>query len=79
VFGLVRPALKAARATGAPGRKLNAVVQDEESLPLVRSSGLPVLEAPQSTAKLEHVRQLAQQNPAAVAGIVREWVGGQAA
>ena len=55
------------------------MVADEESLPALRGAALPVLEAPRSTAQMEQVRLLAQQNPAAVAGIVRDWVSGQAA
>ncbi len=77
VFGLVRPALKAARGGKARGRTLDAVVQDEESLPPVPGGSLPVLEAPRSAAQLDQVRNLARQNPAAVAGIVRDWVSGE--
>jgi flagellar M-ring protein FliF len=40
---------------------------------------LPVLEAPRSAAQLDQVRNLARQNPAAVAGIVRDWVSGEQA
>ncbi len=79
MLGLVRPALKAAREPSVRGKTLNAVVQDEESLPPLSGGGLPVLEAPRSTAQLDQARHIAQQNPAAVAGIVRDWVGGQAA
>jgi len=79
VFGLVRPALNAARVVNAPGQTLDAVVGDEESLPLLAGGGLPVLEAPRSSAQLDQARLLAQHNPAAVAGIVRDWVAGQAA
>ena len=79
VFGLVRPALNAARAVATPGQTLDAVVEDQESLPLLAGGGLPVLEAPRSSAQLDQARLLAQQNPAAVAGIVRDWVAGQAA
>ena len=44
------------------------------------SAALAVLEAPRSSAHLEQARALAKQNPAAVAGIVRDWVAsGQAA
>jgi flagellar M-ring protein FliF len=79
VFGLVRPALKAARSGKTSGKTLNAVVQDEESLPPVPGGALPVLEAPRSTVQLDQVRHLARQNPAAVAGIVRDWVSGEQA
>jgi flagellar M-ring protein FliF len=81
VFGLVRPALKAVQTPVHPrGHKLDAVVQDDLSLPDGTSPQTPVLEAPRASAQLEQARLLAQQNPAAVAGIVRGWVnGGQAA
>ena len=81
VFGLLRPALKAVQVPASPrGQKLDAVVQDDLSLPDGTSPQMPVLEAPRASAQLEQARLLAQQNPAAVAGIVRGWVnGGQAA
>jgi flagellar M-ring protein FliF len=79
VLGLVRPALKAARDARPRGKRLDAMVQDEESLPPLSGGGLPVLEAPRSAAQLEQVRHLARQNPAAVAGIVRDWVGNEKA
>ncbi len=79
MFGLVRPALKAVRESRPRGKTLDAVVQDEESLPPVPAGALPVLEAPRSAAQLDQVRHLARQNPAAVAGIVREWVSGEQA
>ena len=72
-FGLVRPALKAALAPApapAPGAKLSAVVDDRQEL--------PALPAPQSFQHLAGARALAKDNPAAVAGIVRGWVNGEA-
>ncbi len=79
VFGLLRPALKSSQQAKPPGQTLNAVVADEQSLPALPGSTLsgaplPVLEAPKSSAHLDNARLIAQQNPAAVAGIVREWV-----
>ncbi len=83
-FGLVRPALKAAIAPPpppaaeltplGPGGRLDTVVADAEALPV--PSRLPALEAPQSDERLERARQLAKDNPAAVAGILRDWVSG---
>ncbi|MEQ1686467.1 MAG: flagellar basal-body MS-ring/collar protein FliF [Burkholderiaceae bacterium] len=79
-FGMVKPALKAAlaplplpapAAPGAPGSNLNAVVDDLQSL--------PALPAPKRSEHLEGARALAKENPAAVAGIVRDWVNGEAA
>lgn len=95
MFGLVRPALKAAQearaaalaqqaalAAAAPpaptGQTLDAVVQDEESLPgIPHNDALPVLEAPRSNIQLEQTRHMARQNPSGVAGIVRDWVGSE--
>ena len=79
-FGMVKPALKAALgplplpapgAPGAPGSNLNAVVDDLQSL--------PALPAPKRSEHLEGARALAKENPAAVAGIVRDWVNGETA
>lgn len=72
-FGLVRPALKAALAkpaAPAPGATLTAVVDDPQDL--------PALPAPRSVAQLVGAKALAKDNPAAVAGIVRGWVNGEA-
>jgi flagellar M-ring protein FliF len=72
-FGLLRPALKVALAPPpppVPGAALTAVVDD--------TNELPALPAPQSSEHLQGARALAKQNPAAVAGIVRDWVNGEA-
>jgi flagellar M-ring protein FliF len=75
-FGLVRPALKASLAPARPaaaatGNNLQAVVDDPQDL--------PALPAPKSVAHLNGAKALARDNPAAVAGIVRNWVSGEAA
>ncbi len=78
VFGLVKPAVMAAMAKppvadDAKGQQLDAVVDDEpEQLP----GGAAFLEPPMHLHKLEHARQLAKDNPTAVANIVRDWVNG---
>lgn len=78
VFGLVRPALKTVAPAPAPrGSQLAAVVGDDPNDP--SPPALPALEAPRTGDKLERVRQLAKDNPVAVAGIVRGWVSGEAA
>ncbi|MEP6874634.1 MAG: flagellar basal-body MS-ring/collar protein FliF [Burkholderiales bacterium] len=72
-FGLLRPALKVAlapRPAPAPGAALTAVVDDRNEL--------PALPAPKSVEHLAGARALAKENPAAVAGIVRGWVNGDA-
>lgn len=77
VFGLVRPALKAALtpASKPVGQQLNVAVADEL-----------VLDAPQAAAaqarnadRLAGARQLAKENPVAVANIVRGWVSKETA
>lgn len=75
-FGMVRPALKASLAPPKPaaaptGNNLQAVVDDPQDL--------PALPAPKSSAHLSGAKALARENPAAVAGIVRNWVSGESA
>jgi len=82
-FGMIRPALNAALAPPVPepGSNVEASVGGDEEMP-----GLPpptgsirALEGPMSSADLDAARNLALQNPAAVAQIVRGWVNGQPA
>ncbi len=82
VFGMVRPALKAAfpppaekDETAASANALNELADETPALP--GPGGLPVLEAPVSNDKLERARQLAKENPIAVANIMRAWVNGE--
>jgi flagellar M-ring protein FliF len=80
LFGFVRPALKAVQApppTPARGAQLDAVVDDAQALPAPAAP--PALQAPDNDRRLENARTLAQQNPAAVAHIMRGWVNGEAA
>jgi flagellar M-ring protein FliF len=84
VFGLIRPAVKAATAPpptaeDAKGGQLDAVVADDEQLPALEGGELPALEEPKVNSKLEAARLLAKENPAAVANIVRTWVNGEPA
>jgi flagellar M-ring protein FliF len=82
VFGLVRPALKAAfppppvKEDNAAAADLN-VVEDEPLALTAGPGGLPALEAPISNDKLERARMLAKENPVAVANIMRAWVNGE--
>lgn len=89
-LGMVRPALKTVlappappadgTAPNAPGGRLDAVVADAEALPGPDTAQTPALEAPAGPdERLERARQLARDNPAAVAGILREWVSGSPA
>jgi flagellar M-ring protein FliF len=76
-FGLLRPAMKAALAPRPlrqaqlqrPGQRIDAVVDDESTMPAM-------LGQPAVLRQIEGAKALAKDNPAAVAGIVRGWVGG---
>ena len=81
ILGLVRPALRAARAT-SPTRLLNATVQDPIALAPQDAAPVQLVEEvvpalgsrqQQRSAQLEHIRQLARQDPATVANVVRNW------
>ncbi len=77
-FGLVRPAMKSVFVVRPaqpqrPGSRIEAVVDDEPSYPP------PALAAPAYLRQIEGAKALAKDNPAAVAGIVRGWVGGESA
>jgi len=79
VFGMIRPAIKAA-APLPPEEKpetVDEVVDDAELLP--GAEGMPKLEAPVHSEKLDRARALARDNPVAVANIVRDWMSGEAA
>ncbi|MEP7303015.1 MAG: flagellar basal-body MS-ring/collar protein FliF [Caldimonas sp.] len=72
-FGLLRPAVKTAFAPRlpAPGTRIDAIVDDAQTL--------EALPAPAYLKQLEGARALAMDNPAAMAGIVRGWVGSRPA
>ena len=76
-FGLVRPALRAVQATPAPGDKLDAVVDEE--VDLADTSEPPASESAKWSRQLAQARQLTNDNPAAVANIVSNWVSGEPA
>jgi len=81
VFSLIRPAVKQMLAPPPPpepGSGLNEVVDDGAVLPVLPGGALPQLAAPANNDKLIAARNLAKQNPAAVANIVRGWVSGEA-
>ncbi len=76
-FGLLRPAVKTALAPPRLTRtatRIDAVVDDEQTF-----DQPPALAPPAYLKQLEGAKALAKDNPAAVAGIVRNWVGGAAA
>jgi flagellar M-ring protein FliF len=68
ISGVIKPALKAA-AGPSVGRQLDAVVADAPEAPAPLALG-----APSTDKQLSDARELAKQNPAAVAHIVRDWV-----
>jgi len=86
IFGVIRPSIRQALTPPltpeeeAKGRQLDALVDDDNALPaLAGPAGLPALEAPTENRKLEAARQLARDNPGAVANIMRDWVNGEIA
>ncbi|MCA0244471.1 MAG: flagellar M-ring protein FliF [Proteobacteria bacterium] len=86
VFSLVRPAVRAVTAPPVPpeakGGQLDAVVAGDEKLPDLEAAPATsalALEEAKVNGKLQNARELARQNPAAVAHIVRGWVSGEQA
>ena len=77
LFSLVRPAMKVVMADAPRAASVNLVAGDAGA-PAVASRAPIALPAPRSTDRLDNARAVAKQNPAAVAGIVREWVKGDA-
>ncbi|MDM0089788.1 MULTISPECIES: flagellar basal-body MS-ring/collar protein FliF [unclassified Variovorax] len=92
LFGLVRPGIKAIAVAAPvapalvplPGAQLNAMVAETPLRPALASPEAaqalpsPSQEVPEQ-ARLEGARQMARQNPVAVANIVKSWVNGDAA
>jgi flagellar M-ring protein FliF len=84
LLGMVRPAMKA--LSQAPvvvpgqGGQLDAVVsEDPERPPLLASSEPAEPEGPtRAHLRLEDARKLTRDNPAAVANIVKAWIGSEA-
>lgn len=77
VSGVIKPALKAA-ATTVVGHKLDTVVADPVPNPQLGHNAALALNAPPAGKHLQDARDLAKQNPAAVAHIVRDWVNNEA-
>ena len=83
LLGMVRPAMKA--LTQAPvvvpgqGEHLDAVVsEDPERPPLLASNAAAEPEGPTAAhLRLEDARKLTRDNPAAVANIVKAWIGSE--
>ncbi len=88
LLGLVRPGLKAmaqqpavveAVGEGQEGGQLDALVADDaERPPLLAHAGpKPPMEPTEGELRLEDARKLARDNPAAVANIVKGWIGSE--
>ncbi|WP_242671273.1 flagellar basal-body MS-ring/collar protein FliF [Hylemonella gracilis] len=70
LFGVIRPVLKAMQAPPAP--QLDALLDEDLEL----GSPEPIKKGPRiQERQLEEARKLARENPAAVAGIVKNWIG----
>ena len=88
VFGAIRPAIHAAKPQPKPeaeANRLNASVDDALELPAIAGGNgpivvgadgqeLPALGAPGTDQRLETARQLAKDNPMAMANLVRGWM-----
>jgi flagellar M-ring protein FliF len=82
VFGAIRPAIQAAKPLPPPEPEagetavtaLNAVVDDEESLPGAGDNETLALEGPGPDKRLEMAIQLSKDNPLAVANVLRGWM-----
>lgn len=85
VFGAIRPAIEAAKPLPPTEEeikaRLDAMVDDEQELPgidgAIGPDGRPLqqLQGPPATdPRLEAARQLAKENPVAVANLVKSWV-----
>ena len=88
VFGAIRPAIHAAKPQPKPeaeASRLNASVDDALELPAIAGGNgpivvgadgqeLPALGAPGTDQRLETARQLAKDNPMAMANLVRGWM-----
>jgi flagellar M-ring protein FliF len=81
VFTLLRPALKQVLAPPpVKGAQLDEVVEGGAALPGSGAADkVPMLTGPDNNARLEQMRKMAKDNPAAVANVVRGWVNGEPA
>jgi len=77
VTGIIKPAFKTANSV-VLGSQVDTVVADPVN-PASGAKATPALEAPMNDRRLVDARELAKQNPAAVAHIVRDWVHNEAA
>jgi len=76
IFGVIRPALKPVPQLAGPGGaqgQLNETVQDDLSLPSPHDSADPAARA--TAANTEQMLKIARDDPAAVAHVIRTWIG----
>ncbi len=73
-IALVRPLLKGRKTE--PGAQLSAIEGDEPERPALPAPAVD-LSPTQEQVRLEQARQLAKQNPIAVANIVKTWINGE--
>ncbi|MFT4099677.1 MAG: flagellar basal-body MS-ring/collar protein FliF [Burkholderiaceae bacterium] len=76
IFGVIRPALKPPKALPAPGGvpgQLNETVQDDLSLPAPQDPA--EIAARATAASTEQMLKIAREDPAAVAHVIRTWIG----
>lgn len=87
VFGLIRPAIKPALAAAEadrshaarPGGQFDQVIDGDAALPgLEGAAAAAALPAPQN-GRIDTVRTMARENPAAVAQVLRSWSNPEAA
>ena len=78
VFGMVRPALNMVKQQREADEAAEAEREAAEELVEAEMGGpiVPALASPLHHNRLERARQLARDNPAAVANIMREWMTG---
>ncbi|XHS76663.1 flagellar basal-body MS-ring/collar protein FliF [Burkholderiaceae bacterium UC74_6] len=78
VFGMVRPALNMVKEQRERDETQKAEREAAQELIDAEMGGpiVPALVSPLHTNRLERARQLARDNPAAVANIMREWMTG---
>jgi flagellar M-ring protein FliF len=76
-LGLLKPGFKALQAAVPPSSPLAGLLAIEDEMPPAAAI-LPGPHTARSKENLEGIRLLARQNPAAVAGILRSWVGTEA-
>ena len=80
LLGVIRPALKREPPPAPlPALGLNAVVDDAQALPGSVEQAQLALDGPKLEKQLADARQMARDNPVAMANLLRGWVNGDAA